>query len=76
MSAARIPIASSRAREHPSRVAPRHSDGVLAAHDRAIPLAADQPTPANHVTTDARRTREPSARTDRKKYGLPSSSKV
>jgi len=73
---ARIPVASSRVRDHPSRAVPRHSDGVLAAHGRAVPLAADQPPPANHVTTDARRTRDPSSRTDRKKYAMPSSSKV
>lgn len=73
---ARIPVASARARDHMARPVPRHSDGLLAAHSRAVPLAADQPVPANHVTTDVRRTRDPSTRTDRKKYAIPSSSKV
>lgn len=73
---ARIPVASARARDHVTRPAPRHSDGLLAAHSRGIPLAADQPVPANHVTTDVRRTRDPATRTDRKKYAMPSSSKV
>lgn len=72
----RIPVASARARDHTSRPVPRHSDGLLAAHGRAVPLAADQPAPANHITTDVRRTRDPSARADRKKYAMPSSSKV
>jgi len=73
---ARIPVASARARDHISRPVPRHSDGLLAAHSRAVPLAPDQPVPTNHVTTDVRRTRDSGARTDRKKYAMPSSSKV
>jgi len=76
-SVARIPVASARARDHLSRAVPRHSDGLLAAHSRPLPLAADQAAaPANHIATDVRRTRDPSARTDRKKYAMPSSSKV
>ena len=73
--AARIPVASARARDHLSRAVPRHADG-LATHGRVVPLAADQQAPANHVTTDTRRTRDPSSRADRKKYAMPSSSKV
>jgi len=73
---ARIPVASARARDHVSRPVPRHTDGLLAAHSRAVPLAADQPVPTNHVAVDVRRTRDPSARNDRKKYAMPSSSKV
>ena len=73
---ARIPVASARARDHLTRAVPRHSDGLLVAHGRAVPLAADQSAPANNITTDARRTRDPSSRTDRKKYAMPSTSKV
>jgi len=82
---ARIPVASGRSRDHLARIgsatAQRHGHDHAAATGhvpRSQVLGLDG-TDLGHsatVATDPRRLRDPSSRTDRRKYAVPSSSRV